>query len=53
MSLNRSKLDDVSNLKIIDKLVLKLLMSLRLSQEYRAHCNYVTKLLGIFIQPVK
>ena len=34
MSLNRFELDDVGDLKIIDKLVLKLLMSLRVSQEY-------------------
>ena len=34
MSLNRFELDDVIDLKIIDKLVLKLLMSLRVSQEY-------------------
>ena len=34
--LNRFELDDVSDLKIIDKLVLKLLMSLRVSQEYGA-----------------
>ena len=34
VSLNRFKLDDVSDLKIIDKLVLKLLMTLRVSQEY-------------------
>ena len=34
VSLNRFELDDVSDLKITDKLVLKLLMSLRVSQEY-------------------
>ena len=34
MSLNQFELDDVSNFKIIDKLVLKLLMSLRISHEY-------------------
>ena len=34
MSLKRFGLDDVSDLKIIDKLVLKLLISLRVSQEY-------------------
>ena len=34
VSLNRFELDDVSDLKIIDKLVLKLLMSPRLLQEY-------------------
>ena len=34
MSLNRFELDDVSDMKIIGKLVLKLLMSLRVSQEY-------------------
>ena len=34
VSLNRFELDDVSDLKIIDKLVLKLLMTLRVSQEY-------------------
>ena len=34
MSFNRFELDDVSDLKIIDKLVSKLLMSLRVSQEY-------------------
>ena len=34
MSLNRFGLDDVSNFKIIDRLVLKLLMSLRVSHEY-------------------
>ena len=33
VSLNRFELDDVIDLKIIDKLVLKLLMSLRVSQE--------------------
>ena len=33
-SLNRFELDDISDLKIIDKLILKLLMSLRVSQEY-------------------
>ena len=32
--LNRFELDDVSDLKIIDNLVLKLLMSLIVSQEY-------------------
>ena len=34
VSLNRFELDDVSKFKIIYKLVLKLLMSLRVSQEY-------------------
>ena len=34
VSLNRFELDNVSNLKIVDKLVLKLLTSLRVSQEY-------------------
>ena len=34
MSLSRFELDNISGLKIIDKLVLKLLMSLRVSQEY-------------------
>ena len=34
ISLKTFELDDVSDLKIIDKLVLKLLMSLRVSQEY-------------------
>ena len=34
MSLNRFELDYVSYLKIIDKLVFKLLMYLRVSQEY-------------------
>ena len=34
LPLNRSELDDISDLKIIGKLVLKLLMSLRVSQEY-------------------
>ena len=34
ISLKTFELDDVSDLKIIDKLVLKLLMSLRLLQEY-------------------
>ena len=34
LSLNTFELDDVSDLKIIDKFVLKLLMSLRVSQEY-------------------
>ena len=34
VSLSRFELDDASDLKIIDKLVLKLLMSLRVSQEY-------------------
>ena len=34
VSLNRFELDDISDLKIIDKLILKLLMSLRVSQEY-------------------
>ena len=34
MSLNRFELDDVSDFKIINKLVLKLLVSLRVSQEY-------------------
>ena len=32
--LNRFELDNVNDLNIIDKLVLKLLMSLRMSQEY-------------------
>ena len=32
--LNRFELDNVNDLNIIDKLVLKLLMSLRISQEY-------------------
>ena len=34
VSLNRFELDDVSDLKIIDKLVLNLLMSIRVLQEY-------------------
>ena len=34
VSLNRFELDDVSDLKIIDKLVLNLLMSVRVLQEY-------------------
>ena len=34
LPLNRFELDDISDLKIIGKLVLKLLMSLRVSQEY-------------------
>ena len=34
MSLNRFEMDDVSDLKIIGKLVLKLLMSLRVSMKY-------------------
>ena len=34
VSFNRFELDDVSDLKIIDKLVSKLLISLRVSQEY-------------------
>ena len=34
VSLNKFELDDVSDLKITDKLVLKLLMSLSVSQEY-------------------
>ena len=34
VSLNRFELDDVSDLKIIDNLALKFLMSLRVSQEY-------------------
>ena len=34
MSLSRFELDNISGLKIIDKLVLKLLMSLRVSREY-------------------
>ena len=34
VSLNRFELDDVSDLKIIEKLVLKLLMSVRVLQEY-------------------
>ena len=34
VSLNRFELEDVSDLMIIDKLVLKLLMALRVSEEY-------------------
>ena len=34
MPFNRFELDDVSDLKIIGKLVLKLLMSLRVSQKH-------------------
>ena len=34
MSLSRFELDNIGGLKIIDKLVLKLLMSLRVSREY-------------------
>ena len=34
MSLNRFELDDVSDLKIIEELLLKLLMSVRISHEY-------------------
>ena len=34
VSLNKFELDNVSDLKITDKLVLKLLMSLSVSQEY-------------------
>ena len=33
-SLNRFELDDASNFKIIDKLILKLLMSLRVSHKH-------------------
>ena len=39
VSLNRFELDDVSDLKIVDKSVLKLLMSLRVSEEYMVYCN--------------
>ena len=34
MSLNRFEFEDASDLRIIDKLVLKLFMSLKVSQEY-------------------
>ena len=34
LSLNRFELDDVCDLKTINKFVLKLLMSLKVSQEY-------------------
>ena len=34
VSLNKFELEDVSDLMIIDKLVLKLLMTLRVSEEY-------------------
>ena len=34
VSLDKFELDGVNDLKIIDKLVLKLLMSLKVSQEY-------------------
>ena len=34
MALKRFELDDVSDLKIINKLVLKILIFLRVSQEY-------------------
>ena len=33
-ALNRFKLDNMSDIKIIDKLVLKVLMSLRVSQKF-------------------
>ena len=39
VSLNRFELDDVSDLKIVDKSVLKLLMSLRVSEENMVYCN--------------
>ena len=54
MSLNRFELNDVSDLKILDKLVLKFLMFLRVSQEYGVlQLSYYIKLLGILIQRVK
>ena len=46
------ELDDVSDLKIIDKSVVKLLMSLRVSEEDGV-LQQVIKLLGISTQPVK
>ena len=52
MSLNRYELDDFSDFKIIYKLVLKLLMSLRVSQEYGVlQLSHST--LGILTQRVK
>ena len=53
VSLNRFELDDVSDSKIIDKLVLKLLISLRVSHECGVPCNQVIKLLDILTHPVK
>ena len=52
VSLNKFELVGVNDLKIIDKLVLKLLMSLRLLQEFGV-LPQVIKLLGILTQPVK
>ena len=45
MSLNRFELGEVTDLKIINKLVLKLLMSLRVSRNM-VYCNEVIKQLG-------
>ena len=53
VSLNRFELDDVNDSKIIDKLVLKLLISLRVSQECGVPCKQVIKLLDILTHPVK
>ena len=41
VSLNRFELEDVSDLMIIDKLVLKLLMALRVSEEYGVFIIYL------------
>ena len=46
------ELDDVSDLEIIDKSVVNLLMSLRVSEEDGV-LQQVIKLLGISTQPVK
>ena len=54
MSLNRFELDDVSDLKIIEELLLKLLMSVRISHEYGVlQLSYETTSYFILTQPVQ
>ena len=52
VSLNRFVLDNVSDFKVVDKLVLKLLMSVIVSQEYGV-LQLSIKILGVLTQPVR
>ena len=52
VSLSRFVLDNVSDFKIVDKLVLKLLMSVIVSQEYGV-LQLSIKILGVLTQPVR
>ena len=52
VSLSQFVLDNVSDFKIVDKLVLKLLMSLRVSQEHGV-LQLSIKIPGVLTQPVR